>query len=76
MAGATLPVGSGYVNGLESMMRIAENFAKLYGIGQILLDSGRANPLEHGQVVIQILQGVVIGTDHALQKADAISNIF
>jgi len=50
------------------MLRIAQPFAKFDGIVQILLIGRCAYPGEHGELIVQVLQGLgVIHRDRAIE---------
>ena len=65
MGSTPLTIGACHVNGFEFLMWIAQCFTKPDGIGEIFLVSRSTDALKHGQVVVQILNGVGIAGDHA-----------
>ena len=63
MGSRAFSVRSSHMDTAKSRMGIAHHMTQGQGIGQVLLKGHRSVPRKHGEAVIKVVQGFLIGQD-------------
>lgn len=68
MTGTAFTIGSGNMYAFEFCMRIAQCFAECNGIMQVFFIGCCANAAEHGQVAVEIVDGLLVVHRHKYSR--------